>query len=311
MRNEVNCLLDWNARIQDIEAALQRVPQFIDVLVFTVSGHGNAYGIMLQDGFLPFEILASWLHDTRARRKLVIVDTCGAGGLIEHGPGLGGPFEFDRDYAYDAAIFNSLEGARVLTSCARSQSAHEDPSIQHGVFTWLLLESRKYLRGNNDDIITADKAFAFATGCLNQLGHRQTPEKYGPPGDFPFAHAGRRHPIGSAGIQATLAPPFERQASRASIAVQVRVMGRRRLPTYIEVQHKTGGHSIGSRMELITPTYHESDVSFSVEIPFRVIPQLVRSGHPQAVLTSICLRDEAKRVMATETVPWQLTRYSN
>jgi len=309
--DEVECLLDWNARIKDVEDAIRRVPDFVDMLVFTFSGHGNRYGIELQDGHLPFEILAVWLRDTHARRKLIIIDSCGAGGLIEHGPELGGPFEFDRDEPYDAAIFNSLDGARVLTSCSRTQNAHEDPRIKHGVFTWLLLQSRKYLHGNANDIISAEEAFNFAKVCLCKLRHTQQPKEYGPLRQFPFSRSGRFLPIGSVGIQAALTPSYPYRTNDALIGIEATIVGRRHLPTYIDVTHETGGQRINAGTQPLQLDYHETAVNFSLTVPLHTIPRLAWPGQPQPITTQIRVRDEADRVIATQHVSWQLTSYAN
>jgi hypothetical protein len=256
-------------------------------------------------------MLTQWLRNTYARRKLVIIDSCGAGGLIEHGPELGGPLEFDRDESYDTAIFDSLEGARVLASCSRTQNAHEDPRIKHGVFTWLLLESRKHLHGNANDIITADQAFAFTTGCLRELRHPQSPKQYGPLVNFPFSRSGRYRPIGSAGIHAAFAPSYPRRTDYASIGVHATIVGRRRLPTYLDITHETGGHRINAGTQPLQLDYHETAVDFSFTIPLHTIPRLAWPGQPQPITTQIRVRDEAARVIATQHVSWQLTNYAN
>ncbi len=150
-----------------------------DVVVFGFFGHGLSMGeevyLCPSDGWQsdPDSLIKlSWvqqsLFDSDARVKILIVDACHSG--------MFGSSRAD-DGAMTAAMARTLhelgesEGFVVLSSCEQGEKSYEHPDLQHGVFSYFLLEG---LRGaadtDQDGFVTLSEASRFVSIKTREWG---------------------------------------------------------------------------------------------------------------------------------------------
>jgi uncharacterized caspase-like protein len=111
----------------------------------------NLYATSLQ----MIDLVEILRRDVRAHREVLILDTCfsgdatGSRGIRVHAPGsdAGPPSEFST--ATDKFEDKTAAGfARAVISASRAdEESREDPKLQHGYFTYFLLESLKSKKG--------------------------------------------------------------------------------------------------------------------------------------------------------------------
>ena len=113
---------------------------------------------------IAWQYLFDALRQTAGRRAL-IVDTCHSGGLL-------GPFD-----AYFLAK-RSMSSSFAFASAARgNEKSYEDPRVQHGIFTYGLVDAiRRSVDPNNDGLVGLSEAFAYAQQTVNRLRPPDKPQ---------------------------------------------------------------------------------------------------------------------------------------
>ena len=139
-----------------------------DVVIFFFSGHGNHGLFLTHDREMRFTELRSVFQKTKAKRKIILADSCLSGTLRTSGP---------------AAKTNADlgDGVMLFLSSRSNQLSFEDSFLQNGYFTWYLMAG---LRGgadaNLDRIITARELFDFVNPRVRSENNgRQVPVMWG------------------------------------------------------------------------------------------------------------------------------------
>ena len=171
------------ALFQDSEATASRIrTRFRDLaklvdkgqgtFIFYFSGHGfqsgkenypATYGTTeanLTSQGLPLSEVITMLFDTGARRRIAFVDAC------RNDP--------DAKSVGSMRSFGDLresEGMRILYSTAPGSVSFEDESLQHGVFSYFLMEGLKGKAANSSDgLITFDDLDAYVSREMRNYG---------------------------------------------------------------------------------------------------------------------------------------------
>ena len=146
---DTSLLTDEGATRQNIETVFQRMAlcQPDDTVVVTFSGHGTpTHELMTYDAdradlpatAIPLQTLAEWFSRIPAGRVLCFLDCCFSGGagarVIEAAPGGG---------EAAAGLLDQLSGIGrlIVTASTASQLAWENPSFNHGLMTYHLLQA--------------------------------------------------------------------------------------------------------------------------------------------------------------------------
>jgi hypothetical protein len=148
--DEADLLVGRAATMQALVNRLQILSFFPpEHLVLYFSGHGNERGIALADGFMPYSALAALLEAIPAQTKVVVLDTCHAGGAArlfgEHIASVGAE---GLDDAWIELLEAAPVGLRVFAAVGLSQTAKEDPAIQGSRFTHAWLGALRYAPGD-------------------------------------------------------------------------------------------------------------------------------------------------------------------
>ena len=149
-----------------------------DRVIFFFSGHGTKNGLYPHDvnffgeNVLLYEELKELLRATEAHTKLVFVDACQAGGIVNSRSGSTSPQKNNSFDGYDIAFMQSSESY---------QTSRESQVLQHGVFTYFLI---KGLTGeadkNGNSKITIGELFDYVyKKTKNYSEGTQTPVMYG------------------------------------------------------------------------------------------------------------------------------------
>src|SRR5262249_20372722 len=81
------------------------------------------------------------------------------------------------------------KGPIILAACDRSQSSFENPELNHGLFTWAILEALgdKFAQADrdNDGRLDAEEVFAYARARVPQLLRKLTDDGRQTPVRFP------------------------------------------------------------------------------------------------------------------------------
>ncbi len=139
-------------------AEWHRQPDLRVVVLFYFSGHSNGEALEVGPDRLPYAELRQWLKDTRAEVRLVIVDGCQSGALLQAKGAALSP-------AFDIRLHDELtsSGQALLTSSAANEVALESAEIQGSFFTHHLVSG---LRGaadrSGDGRVTLDEAYEYA-----------------------------------------------------------------------------------------------------------------------------------------------------
>ncbi len=201
------------ATVSSVTAALDRVltqagPD--DLVLLFIAGHGgpdpyapqNLYYILhdsrvadLPQTALPMATLQEKLEQARAKRALVLIDTCHSAGLTAMQGGARG-FENNLINLYSARLFKE-EGRAALTSSDVNEFSYENKRWGggHGVFTYALLEGlRGQADANADSLITAGELFAYVRDRVRlETGFKQNPRSlYDFNSDFTLALVTRK-----------------------------------------------------------------------------------------------------------------------
>jgi len=157
----IQTLYDDKATLENITLALseiQRKARPEDIFIFYYSGHGDMVekipgyqedfyfilhdvekiaGSALQVHQKAFSAasLKGFCRDIKAQKQLVVIDACMAGGALES-------FAYNRGPSQEKAIYQLARstGVFVLAASSKDQTAKEFPSLNHGLFTYTLLQ---------------------------------------------------------------------------------------------------------------------------------------------------------------------------
>ncbi len=160
-----------------------------DRLVFGFFGHGEVSGG--RSYLLPMDALAGkadgtalaidWLAETlsscRARFKLVLLDACHSGALH----GRDGAKTMSDAFLESLRKLGSSEGWAVFASSKLNECSYDDPALQHGVFSYFLIQGlRGEARSRKDEPITLGPLADYVTSKVLDWSYRngrnQTPE---------------------------------------------------------------------------------------------------------------------------------------
>jgi len=206
-RVEARTLPNDEATCAEIMAGLQWLTEqakSADVAIVFLSGHGltdrrGSYYFLphnfelsnLWGTSVPQEMLEKFLKQIEARKRIVLVDSCHAGGAADGGAagGAGGQFEAHVNIDRFANELAHATGVVVLTSSTGTQESIEHEDWQNGAFTEALLEG---LAGKadyeSDRVITMDELNLYLPIRVKKLtGGRQTPQRAISGTDFPIA----------------------------------------------------------------------------------------------------------------------------
>ncbi len=166
------------------------------------AGHGRGQYLLPEDANVQLieetgihieKDLQARLIQSRARRKIVILDACETGSLSSRAAG--DPPDLKK-------LFAEAKGTALLASCNSDQDSHESPEFKHGVFTHFLLRGIQGAANDpsqnplaiQDSFITLNEVKDYAWREVRDWGRRagyeQTPtadlKQSGP---FLLAHA--------------------------------------------------------------------------------------------------------------------------
>lgn len=185
-RDDICLLTNRKAILPAVAQALCLVPSRCDCLLFAFSGHGDSSGIALRDRVLLYPDLRAMLEMSHAKRTLVLVDACGAGGFLKRAAVLEGLDPGVFRAAHAEAVFRSAPGMRALMSCGATEKSREGVIRDNGEFMGALLHACQLEFGDTDGVITAEAAFEYAKLYLQAIEVPQTPEAFGPLTGFPL-----------------------------------------------------------------------------------------------------------------------------
>ena len=184
-------LLNSDATTSNFIAALNAISDVVtsnDVLVVFFSGHGSQWAdlppIDEEDDwdealcFIDIDMTDDWLssllNNVPVGQLLVLVDACYSGGQIRGKSEEGlSPQSVGVGLAEDLARTNNVGGRDLedmsrsfvaITASADDESSIESSSLQHGVFTYYLLEAMTGpadAHGNNDGLISAEECYSY------------------------------------------------------------------------------------------------------------------------------------------------------
>ena len=194
-------------RIIEVFSEITEKASLQDVFIFYYAGHGTInldlddeyflvphdvpqlYGnadVLKEKGISASE-LRSLLSEVRAQKQLILLDACHSGGAVELFARRGSPEE-------KAIIQLARSSGTVLLSASGTQQyATEFDVLQHGVFTYALLEALDGIAegGNTDKKITVNELKAYMEDRVPQLS-----EQYGDRAQYPTGFiAGQDFPI--------------------------------------------------------------------------------------------------------------------
>ena len=184
-------LLNSGATTVNFTAALNAISEVAtpnDLLLVFYSGHGSQWGdiypfdevdgldeaLCFIDRDMTDDSLAALLNNVSAGQLLVLVDACYSGGQIrgkseaELSPqsvGVGLVDDLVRTNNVGGRDFDDMSRSLVaITASADYESSIESASLQHGVFTYYLLEAMTGLAdfyGNADGMISAEECYRY------------------------------------------------------------------------------------------------------------------------------------------------------
>jgi len=204
-------LLNRDATTTNFMAALNAISEVAtpnDLLIIFYSGHGSQWGDMAPfdetdglDEALCFidrdmidDSLATLLNHVPVGELLVLVDACFSGGQIRGkskgelspqsvGAGLAEDLIQSVDGVGSKDLDDMMRSVVAITASADDESSIESASLQHGVFTYYLLEAMRGpadIYGNHDGLISAEECFAYLapnvvsyTTSIGQIHHPQ------------------------------------------------------------------------------------------------------------------------------------------
>ena len=147
-------LLRMNARIR----ATQGESPPNDALIVYYSGHADVRGLHLGTSIMAFDELKTIVESSPARVRILIVDSCRAGGMTKI-KGVGPAPSFSVQWA-DVL---GTQGVAIITSSSGSEDSQESETLKGSFFTHHLMNG---LRGaadrDHDDHVTLGEAYSYA-----------------------------------------------------------------------------------------------------------------------------------------------------
>lgn len=199
-------LLNENATRENITAAMNQIqtrarPQ--DVVIVFLAGHG----ITLEDAyfFIPHELVYNadedifaqgmsqaefldFLAGVSARKTLLVLDTCGSGGLVDAMSTRG------MAEKRALALLAKSAGSFLIAASSDTQEALEATGLGHGLLTYALLQALNGLADTSprDGMITVMELLPFIQQQVPEYAqqhfhHRQYPQVFSNGMDFPLA----------------------------------------------------------------------------------------------------------------------------
>jgi uncharacterized caspase-like protein len=196
---------------QEFEAAFQQVvreskPE--DIVVVYLSGHGVAfqegearsrYAYLTQDARTtdlagtPFlkgwtvtgDDLFQWLHNSKARKQVLILDTCAAGALERE---LTEAMRASADQIRAMERLKDRTGFHILMGCAANRVSYETSQYWQGLLTYALLEGMKGRALRGGEFVDVSQWFQYARDRVPELARQirlglQEPQIAAPRGD--------------------------------------------------------------------------------------------------------------------------------
>lgn len=186
--------------IKEVFQSVSRIAKPEDIVVVFFAGHAtyaantkNLYfltadaksteiGGLENNVAISDDVLFQWLQQIRAQKKVLILDACNSGSVIENYNSLGRTIDGDRLKALER--LKDRAGMIILAAAAKSQPAYETSFVEQGLLTYAILESVKTGSGLHDGaMMEVTKLFQDAAGKAEQLsvemGLRQTPRIFG------------------------------------------------------------------------------------------------------------------------------------
>jgi hypothetical protein len=190
-------LTDQDATLKKIRLKVKEIAAVAkpeDVLLVFLAGHGTALGQRFY--FIPHEfqrtavsgeddirkqglagdVLASWLEDVPATKRVIIFDACHSGAAVGLRRGARDPF------AFEGAIetLHRSNGAHTIAAAAAGEEAHELEELGHGVLTYTLLAGLKAVDGgplakdairpgSPDGVVNVFEWFSYAASHVPRL----------------------------------------------------------------------------------------------------------------------------------------------
>ncbi len=163
------------SRATGMVTAFRQNPGDRTVLVFYYSGHSDGDALELGADRVPYSELREWVRDTKADVRVLVLDGCKSGALMQSKGGTKGPaFEINLTDQLDAT------GEAILTSSAADELALESREIRGSFFTHHFVSG---LRGaadaSGDGRVTLAEAYQYAfshtLAATSATGLRQHP----------------------------------------------------------------------------------------------------------------------------------------
>jgi WD40 repeat protein len=198
-------LLDKDATKANILGTLDEIAKVInkdDVFVFFYAGHGSTVdntfyfiptestGLYQKDKLekaIPVKVLQDKFKQIKALKQVVFIDACHSGSSVELLASRGAEEE------KALAQLSRSSGIHVMASSESEQQSAEIKSLEHGVFTYILLQA---LRGNadgapKDSKITVYELKSYIDDQVPEISyklirHKQFPSTFSIGHDFPL-----------------------------------------------------------------------------------------------------------------------------
>jgi hypothetical protein len=155
---------------------------------------------------------SNWIAELPTDKYIILLDTCYAGGQIKAKtpgtdkgiqktlqgfkaalnitPRKGDGFAADLFPAVSAKDLDDIGRGVVITSCDDDETSWEYPELQHGLFTYYLLEAMTGAAdADNDNSVSAEECYSYATPLTTDYNSEQHPQLYngyGSPLNFIF-----------------------------------------------------------------------------------------------------------------------------
>lgn len=204
-----------------------------DHLFLSVSCHGDAGGLMLHDGRLPFALLARLLRAIPAKGIVLVVDACGAGGFLKYAGEARFGVEGLPEESWAEALANAVPGLRVYAASSAMAKAREGNGVTNGHFTRALIETLFCADGelwaHPFRFVSEREAFVGVVGYMARRWPRDAaPMAYGTDGGtFPMFQSQVHVPVGRARIARF------HLGARPIADVAITIRDRKHLPTFI------------------------------------------------------------------------------
>jgi len=138
-----------------------------DSLLVLYCGHGDSVNgenylipmdgqkALLEDTAIRFSRVFEWLDQCSAGSQIICLDACHSGGLARNQRGSRGMQAVATSMGKELEKY-SASGRAVLTSCSRDEISYEDNDLQHGVFSYYLIDalSSAQADSNGDKSVT-------------------------------------------------------------------------------------------------------------------------------------------------------------